>query len=46
MLFAGFHLSDPYPVPSLYAALGPLESMKPNPPGAPADPVLLFIAVA
>ena len=41
---AGLHL--PAPWPGLSAAMGPLDPMKLNPPAAPADPVLLFIAAA
>ena len=36
----------PAPWPGLSAALGPLDLMKNPIPAAPADPVLLFIAVA
>jgi len=36
----------PAPWPGLCAAMGPLDPMKPNPPAAPADPVLLFVAAA
>ena len=41
---AGLHI--PAPWPGLCAAMGPLDPMKPNPFAAPADPVLLFVAVA
>ena len=41
---AGLHL--PALWPGLCAATGPLDPMKPTPLAAPADPVLLFVAVA